>query len=39
MAAPAQAPGRQELILGADPESIREAHLWLSALATGLVDD
>jgi len=39
MAAPAQASGRQELILGADPESIREARVWLSALATGLVDD
>src|SRR5918992_4781369 len=38
MAAPAQASGRQELILGADPGSIREARVWLSALATGLID-
>jgi anti-sigma regulatory factor (Ser/Thr protein kinase) len=38
MVAPAQASGRQELILSADPGSIREARVWLSTLAADLVD-
>lgn len=38
MAAPAQASERQELPLVPAPSSAREARVWLSALATGLVD-
>jgi anti-sigma regulatory factor (Ser/Thr protein kinase) len=40
MAAPAaRATGRQELVVLAEPGSVRGVRAWLSALATGLVDD
>jgi anti-sigma regulatory factor (Ser/Thr protein kinase) len=39
MAAPVQAAGRQELVLIAEPTSVREARAWLVALASGLVDE
>jgi anti-sigma regulatory factor (Ser/Thr protein kinase) len=38
MAAPAQASGRQELMLMAEPLAAREARTWLSELASGHVD-
>ncbi len=39
MAAPAQAAGRQELTLVAEPVAVRQARAWLSAVASDLVDE
>ncbi len=39
MAAPAQAAGRQELVLPAEPASVREARTWLSSVASGYVEE
>jgi anti-sigma regulatory factor (Ser/Thr protein kinase) len=34
-----QAPGRQELMLVAEPAAVRQARAWLSGLASGLIDE
>jgi anti-sigma regulatory factor (Ser/Thr protein kinase) len=34
-----QAPGRQELMLVAEPAAVRQARAWLSRLASGLIDE
>src|SRR5687767_4616928 len=39
MAAPVEQAGRQELVVAAVPESVREARVWLSEIASGHVGD
>jgi anti-sigma regulatory factor (Ser/Thr protein kinase) len=39
MAAPTHAAGRQELTLVAEPVAVRRARVWLSAVASDLIDD
>jgi anti-sigma regulatory factor (Ser/Thr protein kinase) len=39
MAAPVQAVGRQELVLPAEPASVKQARAWLSSVAAGCVDE